>query len=104
MQAALVCLSITHGHADLLRLFNCCLLNHIFPRVIRHQQPRWRGERGLIDRRLVTAHMPPPEEDCLIFVCGPPGMYGALCGPRDEEELSGVLADMGYSKEQVVKF
>lgn len=31
-------------------------------------------------------------------------MYKALCGPREDEELTGVLADMGYKKEQVYKF
>ena len=47
---------------------------------------------------------PRPEEDALIFVCGPPAFYDALCGPRTEEGLSGLLAEMGYAAEQVVKF
>ena len=40
----------------------------------------------------------------LIFVCGPPAMYESLCGPRDDPELTGVLRDLGYSKDQVIKF
>lgn len=31
-------------------------------------------------------------------------MYSALCGPRGEDEVKGLLADMGYKKEQVYKF
>ena len=64
----------------------------------------WEGERGLISERLVAATMPAPADDCLLFVCGPPEMYEALCGPRTEPALTGLLADMGYSAEQVVKF
>ena len=64
----------------------------------------WSGARGHITRELVETHLPPPSEDCAIFVCGPPGMYGALCGPRNQPQLAGLLAEMGYSAEQVVKF
>ena len=50
------------------------------------------------------AFLPPPVPDVLIFVCGPPAMYESLCGPRDDPELTGVLRDLGYSKDQVIKF
>ena len=73
---------------------------------------RWRGARGMIDRDLIAAHCAPPIDartgapaaDVKVFVCGPPPMYAALCGPRDDPEVSGVLAEMGYTSEQVVKF
>ena len=39
-----------------------------------------------------------------VFVCGPPAMYESLCGPRDDPELTGILRDLGYSKDQVIKF
>ena len=64
----------------------------------------WPGLRGRIDRALIEEHMPPPGEDALIFVCGPPAMYDTLTGPRGDEELSGLLAEMGYEAAQVVKF
>jgi len=64
----------------------------------------WPGLRGRIDRALIEEHMPPPGEDALIFVCGPPSMYDTLTGPRGDEELSGLLAEMGYEAAQVVKF
>ena len=83
----------------------------------------WSGARGFIDRGLVERHMPGPDEDCLLFICapaacgfldgrlrhapsagGPPAMYDALCGPRQDEALSGLLAEMGYTADQGVKF
>ena len=64
----------------------------------------WKGERGFINKDLIEKHFPAPDTDTNIFVCGPPPMYNALCGPREEEAVSGILAEMGYSKEQVTKF
>lgn len=65
----------------------------------------WRGCKGRISRELIQEHMPPPSEDCSIFVCGPPGFYDTLCGPRNEpNELTGLLKEMGYTAAQVVKF
>ena len=64
----------------------------------------WEGKTGHIDRAAIKEGLPGPDEDCMIFVCGPPPMYDALCGPRGEPELSGVLADMGYRADQVYKF
>lgn len=40
--------------------------------------------------------------DGLVFVCGPPSFYDDMCGPRDTEEVSGVLRDLGFTN--VVKF
>lgn len=59
---------------------------------------------GFINRELIEATFPGPDENVMIFVCGPPPMYTALCGPRDQSELSGLLAEMGYNAEQVFKF
>ena len=66
----------------------------------------WEGERGFIDQDRIERLVPGPDggEDVILFVCGPPPMYNALCGPRDEKELSGLLAEMGYNNEQVYKF
>ena len=47
---------------------------------------------------------PPPSDDVLIFVCGPPAMYDLLSGPRTDKALTGLLAEMGYSARHVVKF
>ena len=64
----------------------------------------WSGQRGRIDGALIAQNAPPPGDgDVLFFVCGPPAMYDALAGPRSEPELSGALAALGYTAEQVVK-
>lgn len=69
----------------------------------------WKGRTGYITREVVVEEAGPsfgPEfgDDVIVFVCGPPPMYNALCGPRGEDEVKGLLADMGYKKEQVYKF
>lgn len=65
----------------------------------------WTGARGFIDEALCRAKLPPPGDDVLIFVCGPPPMYAALCGPRgDDAPFEGLLADMGYAADSVYKF
>lgn len=66
----------------------------------------WKGERGFISRELIAKNVPGPEagDDLLFFICGPPPMYNALTGPRGDDEISGALKEMGYTKDQVFKF
>jgi cytochrome-b5 reductase len=74
--------------------------------VLSHEpeDSKWSGERGHIDKDKITKFLPKPSDDCMIFVCGPPPMYDALCGPRTEKTVTGVLKDLGYSDEMVFKF
>jgi len=65
--------------------------------------------RGFITREMIEANFPKPDSDCLIFVCGPPPLYNVFSGPRDApgqppSELAGILKEMGYKTEQVIKF
>lgn len=64
----------------------------------------WKGLKGRITRDVLEQNAAGPSSDALVMVCGPPPMYNALCGPRDQSELTGVLADMGFSADQVFKF
>lgn len=67
----------------------------------------WTGMRGFIDKERMEKYAPAASvgTDVKIFVCGPPPMYNALCGPRNEPaEIKGLLADLGYSADQVYKF
>jgi len=62
-----------------------------------------------ITSELLKTVLPDPKsENIKIFVCGPPGMYKAISGPKtspsDQGELDGALKELGYSKEQVYKF
>ena len=68
----------------------------------------WSGGKGYITKDLLKTVLPEPKEDVKVFVCGPPGLYKALSGPKvspaDQGELSGALQELGYTKEQVFKF
>ena len=70
------------------------------------EDSKWEGARGFINKDLIEKHLPSPSlgDDAIIFVCGPPPMYDALSGPRGEEEVKGVLAEMGFTSSQVYKF
>lgn len=65
-------------------------------------------QKGFINKELLKTVLPEPKEDVKIFVCGPPPMYKAISGakvsPKDQGELTGILADLGYNKDQVYKF
>lgn len=63
--------------------------------------------RGHVDRALLEEFLPLPRPDpnAMVLVCGPPPMYEALCGPRDDpDHISGFLGEMGYTPDQVYKF
>jgi cytochrome-b5 reductase len=69
----------------------------------------WTGGKGFITKELLKTVLPEPkEENIKVFVCGPPGLYKAISGgkvsPKDQGELTGILKELGYNKEQVFKF
>jgi len=67
----------------------------------------WKGERGYIDEARIVKYAPKPSdlEKFCFFVCGPPPMYDALCGPRDEpDSVKGLLGKMGYQPHHVYKY
>jgi len=76
--------------------------------VLSSPKNAWKGHTGHITSDIVKKHIPGPSEDVLVFVCGPPGFYETLSGNKapdySQGELSGVLKDVGYTKEQVFKF
>ena len=63
------------------------------------------AETGWIDEATLKKHAFPPKDDTLVFVCGVPGMYETLCGPRTDKELKegSLLQKLGYTKEMVAK-
>lgn len=68
----------------------------------------WKGETGYISKEFLQKNLPAPGPDNKIFVCGPPPLYKAVSGPKvsptDQGELTGSLAELGFSKENVFKF
>jgi cytochrome-b5 reductase len=69
----------------------------------------WTGGKGYVTKELLKTVLPEPKtENIKIFVCGPPGMYKAVSGPKaspaNQGEPSGILKELGYNKDQVYKF
>ncbi|KIX00810.1 uncharacterized protein Z518_09875 [Rhinocladiella mackenziei CBS 650.93] len=69
----------------------------------------WPYGKGFITKELLKEVIPDPKSGNIkIFVCGPPGMYKAVSGakvsPQDQGELTGILKELGYTKDQVFKF
>jgi len=66
----------------------------------------WSQGSGHINEEMVKQNLPPPSQDSLIMVCGPPGMVAALAGPKGpnytQGEIGGLLKKIGYS--EVFKF
>jgi len=68
----------------------------------------WKGEIGHVNKELLQKLLPKPSESSLVYVCGPPGMMEAVSGNKAKDytqgEVSGMLKDLGYSKDNVFKF
>ena len=66
------------------------------------------GTTGFVTKDLLKAKLPAPASSSLVLVCGPPGMMNAVSGGKapdySQGEVSGILKDLGYPKEQVFKF
>ena len=45
----------------------------------------WAYSSGFIDEAMIKAHMPPPQSDTLILMCGPPPMVKFACLPNLEK-------------------
>jgi len=65
--------------------------------------------QGYITKELLKTVLPEPGKgNNKIFVCGPPPMEKAVSGPKkspsDQGEVSGILKELGYSKDEVYKF
>ncbi|KAI9931669.1 hypothetical protein ASPWEDRAFT_37473 [Aspergillus wentii DTO 134E9] len=77
--------------------------------VLDQPPAEWTGGKGYITKDLLKTVLPEPkEENIKLFVCGPPGLYNAISGnkvsPKDQGELTGILKELGYNKDQVFKF
>ena len=61
----------------------------------------WKGGIGYVTREMASEHIPPPSDDNLVLVCGPPPMYKALSGekksPKDQGRVQHhVLSSFGF--------
>jgi NAD(P)H-flavin reductase len=64
------------------------------------------AEVGWINEEKIRKWGFPPSPETRVFVCGLPGVYDKLCGPRLSSEVTkgSVLDILGYSDSTVVKF
>jgi cytochrome-b5 reductase len=53
--------------------------------------PDWGYDIGFVSAEMISRRLPPPGEDVLILMCGPPPMINFACNPN--------LDKLGYSKE-----
>eukprot|EP00308_Calcidiscus_leptoporus_P001948 CAMPEP_0119376056 /NCGR_PEP_ID=MMETSP1334-20130426/38515_1 /TAXON_ID=127549 /ORGANISM="Calcidiscus leptoporus, Strain RCC1130" /LENGTH=303 /DNA_ID=CAMNT_0007394523 /DNA_START=16 /DNA_END=927 /DNA_ORIENTATION=+ len=79
--------------------------------VDKTENAAWKGGVGYINEPMLKEHMPTPSDESMIYVCGPPPMYKAICGakgvkgdPKAQGDLGGLLKEMGYNAAQVFKF
>ena len=56
----------------------------------------WGYSSGFITAEMIAAHLPPPGDETLVLMCGPPPMIKNACLPN--------LAKLGYSKAQQIVF
>ena len=73
----------------------------------------WNGPTGYITVDMVQRYLPAADGvNNMIMVCGPPPMYDVVCGPKlfeegnppKQGEVSGILKELGFTKETVFKF
>ncbi|ODV60360.1 cytochrome-b5 reductase [Ascoidea rubescens DSM 1968] len=65
-------------------------------------------QKGFITGDYLKENIPKPSNDHHIFVCGPDPLYKALSGTKksktEQGEVTGALAELGYTKDHVFKF
>jgi cytochrome-b5 reductase len=56
----------------------------------------WKYSKGFISESMLKEHMPPPSDDVLICICGPPPMIKFACIPN--------LEKLGYTENMIYTF
>lgn len=56
----------------------------------------WEYSQGFVNQEMIRDHLPPPQDDVLILMCGPPPMIQYACIPN--------LDKLGYTKDMRFSF
>lgn len=76
--------------------------------VLEDPPTEWNGELGYVSKEIIQNFLPKPDEQVLIYVCGPRAMLQSICGLKSsghqKGDLDGILKDVGFKIEQVYKF
>jgi cytochrome-b5 reductase len=77
----------------------------MFIRMIEINNLKFVFSQGWVNEDKIKRHAFPPGDDTIITVCGLPGVYDKLCGPRRDAHLSegSALHSLGYTESMVVK-
>lgn len=63
---------------------------------------------GYVTKDLLKKHLPAPGPKSAVYVCGPPGFMEAVSGNKAKDytqgDLTGILKDLGWTKDNVFKF
>jgi cytochrome-b5 reductase len=61
--------------------------------------------KGWVNEDKIKKYGFPPGDDSLVVVCGLPGVYDKLCGPRCDRGIAvgSAMHSLGYSEDMVVK-
>jgi len=67
--------------------------------------PGWKQSVGRVTENMIKSQLPPPGNDTLVLVCGPPGFVETVSGPKTEKyeqgTLQGHLKKLGFTESQV---
>jgi len=63
--------------------------------TVDRESEEWKYSKGFISENLIKEHMPPPADDVLICICGPPPMIKFACIPNLDK--LGYTEDMRYT-------
>lgn len=70
---------------------------HIWYTIDKALEPeKWKYSIGFINSTMIREHLPPPSDDTVIFVCGPPPMIKFACEPA--------FAEIGYDEDHWFSF
>lgn len=58
--------------------------------------PGWEYSTGFVDASMMKAHLPPPANDVLMVMCGPPPMIQNACLPN--------LTKLGYDPQNTFTY
>lgn len=78
---------------NLSRIKNMFLYLSVFVSV---DAPGWEYGTGFVDASMMKAHLPPPANDVLIVMCGPPPMIQNACLPN--------LTKLGYDPQNTFTY
>lgn len=57
--------------------------------------PEWNFSRGFVNEQMISDHLFPPSNECLVLMCGPPPMINFACQPS--LDIVGHLAEMRFA-------